>query len=259
MTTDPILQVRGLTKRYYGTTAVDDLSFDIAQGTITGLIGPNGSGKSTTIDCISGFQTAQGGSWRLGDRDLTGASPEEHARAGLTRTFQMVRVYDEMTLLDNLLVALQSHQAVSWLDALLRTSRLREAEADGRTRALAALAAVSLESYADAPAQVLSYGQRKLLNIASLMLCRPRLAILDEPVSGINPTMITRVASALRRLRADGTTVLLVEHNMDFLMSLSDHVIVLVGGRLLTQGPPERMRTDPQVLDAYLGTAELTP
>jgi branched-chain amino acid transport system ATP-binding protein len=158
-------------------------------------------------------------------------------------------------VLDNLLVAIQEHQNVGWFAALMRTGRFRTAEREAREAALAALGKVNLSPYAEAPAQVLSYGQRKLLAIAALIVARPKLAILDEPVSGINPTMIAEVEKALRELRALGTTLLVVEHNMDFLMGLSDHVIVLVGGQLLTQGRPDDVQSDPRVLDAYLGTA----
>ena len=252
---EPLLRVEGLAKSYYGTKAVDGLSFTVTRGTITGVIGPNGSGKSTTIDCISGVQKANGGNWFLAGARLTGLSPEAHSRAGLVRTFQMVRCYDDLTVLDNLLVAVQEHQKVGWVDALLRTGRLKTAEREAREAALAALGKVNLSPYAEAPAQVLSYGQRKLLAIAALIVARPKLAILDEPVSGINPTMIAEVEKALRELRALGTTLLVVEHNMDFLMALSDHVIVLVGGQLLTQGRPDDVQSDPRVLDAYLGTA----
>jgi branched-chain amino acid transport system ATP-binding protein len=251
---EPLLRVAHLTKSYFGTKAVDDLSFDVAAGTITGLIGPNGSGKSTTIDCISGVQAHNGGDWSLEGRRLTGLSPEAHSRTGLVRTFQMIRCYEDLSVIENLLVAVQEHQGIGWLDSLLRTKRLQTAEAEARARALDALARVNLSPYADAPAQVLSYGQRKLLAIAALIVARPKLAILDEPVSGINPTMILEVEKALRALRAEGSTLLIVEHNMDFLMSMSDHVIVLVGGQLMTQGAPAAIQNDPRVLDAYLGT-----
>ncbi len=251
--TDQLLEVSRLTKRYQGTVAVDDLSFSVRRGTITGLIGPNGSGKSTTIDCISGFTTTEAGTWSLDGVALRGQSPEAHARAGCMRSFQMVRTYDDLTVLENLLAAVQSQQGIGWWASLLRTPALRRAEDAARQGALAALAAVNLSPYADAPAQVLSYGQRKLLSIAAMLLARPKLAVLDEPVSGINPTMILSVVAAIRQLRDGGTTILLVEHNMDVIMSVCDHVIVLVGGQLLLEGPPALIRHDPRVLDAYLG------
>lgn len=250
---DVLLNVVGLTKRYFAITAVDDLSFGVRRGTITGLIGPNGSGKSTTIDCISGFQASNAGAWTLDGIALAGHPPERHAAAGLVRTFQMVRSYDDLTVLENLLVAVQASQRVGWIASLLRTAAARAAESIARDAALAALAAVNLVPYADAPAQVLSYGQRKLLSIAALLVVKPKLAILDEPVSGINPTMIERVAATIRDLRAAGTTILLVEHNMDLIMSLCDDIIVLVGGRQLTAGPPAEIRSDARVLEAYLG------
>lgn len=252
--TEPLLVVEGLSRSYAGVRAVDRLNLSVGRGTITGLIGPNGCGKSTTIDCISGLQAADAGRWSLDGQDLTGASPEDHARAGLIRTFQMVRSYDDLTVLDNLLVAVQDHQGHGWWAAFLRSPAVMRAERRARAEALSALGRVGLADYADAPAQVLSYGQRKLLSIAALIVARPRLAILDEPVSGINAVMIERVVEAIRALNRDGTAVLLVEHNMDVISALCDHVVVMVGGRLLMQGPPAAVRSDPRVLEAYLGS-----
>jgi branched-chain amino acid transport system ATP-binding protein len=249
----PIFSVRHLEKRYRGVVAVDGVSFDVAAGTITGLIGPNGSGKSTTIDCITGFQKADGGAWSLEGRSLAGQSAHAHALAGLARTFQAVRAYENFTLVDNLAVAAQARDRIGWTAAFFGTAALREAEASARARARELIALVGLAPYADAPASVLSYGQRKLLAIAATMMGDPKLVVLDEPVAGINPTMIRRVEDAILALNARGTTILVVEHNMDFIMRLCSRVIVLVGGRLLTEGTPDTIQADPRVLDAYLG------
>ena len=254
MTAAPaLLEVRGLTKRYLGLTAVDDVSYEVEAGSVVGLIGPNGSGKSTIVDCISGFQPADGGRWFLDGHELTGLPAHRIARAGLTRTFQTVRAYDELTLLENLCVAMQESDGVGWLHALGRGSRLRRAEAAAEARGRDLLATVGLTEYAGAPAAILSYGQRKLLAIAAGMMARPKLVVLDEPVAGVNPTMIRRIEEVIHKLNAEGVTLVIVEHNVDFIMSLCHRVIVMEAGRKIAEGTPGLIRSDPRVLAAYLG------
>jgi len=248
-----ILEIRGLSKRYLGLTAVDDLSFEVEAGAVVGMIGPNGSGKSTTVDCISGFQSADGGHWFLGGHEMTGLPPHRIARAGLTRTFQTVRAYDELTLLENLCVAVQENDGVGWLQALGRGARLRRSEAAAQARGRELLATVGLADYTDAPAAILSYGQRKLLAIAASMMARPQLVVLDEPVAGVNPTMIRHIEQVIHKLNAEGVTLVLIEHNIDFIMSLCRRVIVLESGRKIADGPPDLIRSDPHVIAAYLG------
>ncbi len=248
-----LLEVRNLTKKYFGLTAVDDVSYDVEAGAIVGLIGPNGSGKSTSIDCISGFQPADGGTWALNGLDLTNLPPHRIARTGLTRSFQTVRAYDELTLLENLCVAAQENDGIGWVQSLWRGKRLRDAEAAAAARAHDLLAIVGLADYATAPAAILSYGQRKLLAIAASMMARPRLVVLDEPVAGVNPTMVRRIEDVIRKLNAEGVALLIVEHNVDFIMSLCSRVIVLEQGAKIADGPPSLIRSDPRVLAAYLG------
>jgi branched-chain amino acid transport system ATP-binding protein len=253
--TAPLLDVRGLTKRYLGLTAVDGLSYQVEAGSIVGLIGPNGSGKSTSIDCISGFQPADGGEWFLDGEPLAGLPPHRIAHAGLTRTFQTVRAYDELSLLDNLRVAAQETDGHGWWAALRRSAALRESESRTANRARSLLETVGLARYADAPAAILSYGQRKLLAIAASIMAHPRLVVLDEPVAGVNPTMVRHIEEVIRRINAEGVTLVIVEHNVDFIMNLCRRVVVLESGRKIAEGPPGVIRSDARVLAAYLGQA----
>ena len=251
----PLLEVRGLTKHYLGLTAVDALSYQVEAGSIVGLIGPNGSGKSTSIDCISGFQKADAGEWFLDGQPLTGMAPHRIARAGLTRTFQTVRAYDELSLLENLCVASQESDGSGWIASLRRSAAVREKELKAMQRGRMLLETVGLSRYADAPAAILSYGQRKLLAIAASMMARPRLVVLDEPVAGVNPTMVRHIEKVIGQLNAEGVTLVIVEHNVDFIMNLCQRVVVLESGQKIADGPPGLIRNDPRVLAAYLGQA----
>ncbi len=253
-----LFEVSGLAKRFSGITAVDDLSYGVEAGAILGLIGPNGCGKSTSIDCISGFQRPDEGRWTLCGEPLKGLAPHRIARAGLVRTFQNVRAYQEMSLVDNLLVAAQESDGRSWLSSVLRSPGVRRSEQHATDRAMGLLAQVGLERYADAPASILSYGQAKLLAIAASMMTRPRLVILDEPVAGVNPTMVRRIEGVLRTLRAEGVTLVIVEHNVDFITNLCDRIVVMESGRKIADGAPSLIRTDERVLAAYLGKGDRT-
>jgi ABC-type branched-subunit amino acid transport system ATPase component len=223
-----LLEVQDLRKSFAGVHAVDGVSFSVQSGSITGLIGPNGSGKSTTIDCVSGFQPIDAGRIVLSGVDVTGRAPQRVARAGLMRTFQTVRVYERLSLRDNLMIAAQQFDDAGWVDELLRTARYRRAVSAAQTRARELIDLVGLARYIDAEAGILSYGQKKLVALAAALMPRPKIVVLDEPVAG-------------------------VEHNVEFITNLCHHVIVLDQGRKLAEGTAAEVHRDARVLEAYLG------
>jgi ABC-type branched-subunit amino acid transport system ATPase component len=250
-----LLDVHNLSKAFAGIRAVDGVSFTIKPGSMTGLIGPNGSGKSTTIDCISGFQRPDGGRVMLAGHDITGARPETIARTGLMRTFQTVRIYEQLSLHDNLTIAAQQFDDAGWFDELLRTCRYRDAIEAAETRARELVELVGLARYFTLEAGILSYGQKKLVALAAALMPKPKLVVLDEPVAGVNPSRIREVEDVLRQLNAAGETFVIVEHNVEFITNLCDKVIVLDQGRKLAEGPAAEIHSDPRVLEAYLGLA----
>jgi ABC-type branched-subunit amino acid transport system ATPase component len=249
----PLLEVRGLVKRFLGVTAVDGVDLAVERGELVSLIGPNGSGKTTLFNCVTGFLPADGGRVLFNGRDVTGAAPHRIARLGLARTFQQVSVFGRLSALDNLLVFLQQHQEEQLLARLLRTPRLKRLETEAVERAHRLLALVGLDGKASLPAGSLSYGQRKLLAFAAALMPDPDLLLLDEPAAAVNPTMIEQMKDHILALHRQGKTVLLVEHNMDVVMDISERVVVLDHGQKIAEGPPSTIRRDPQVVEAYFG------
>lgn len=248
-----VLTVDGLVKSYAGVRALDGVSFAVEQGSVTGLIGPNGSGKSTAIDCLSGFQKLDAGKVVLGDADITGKPAHLIARAGLMRTFQTVRVYDRLSLSDNLAIAAQQFDPAGWVDEFLRTRRYRDAVDASEKRARELVELIGLQKYWDAETGILSYGQKKLVALAAALMPHPRIVVLDEPVAGVNPSRIREIEVALQQLNGAGETFLIVEHNVEFITTLCHRVIVLEQGRKLTEGTAQEIHKDPRVLEAYLG------
>jgi len=244
----PLLDVRDVAHAFGGVRAVDGATFDVEAGSITGLIGPNGAGKSTLFNCISGFLRPRSGRVSMDARRIDRLPAHRIARAGLVRTFQTPRALIRMTVAENVMLATPRHPG----ERLGRLGRPREREAEARAAELLAL--VGLDGHAQALAGTLSGGQRKLLDLIRALMAEPRLLLLDEPMAGVNPTTRVQLLQHIRDLRdRDGITLLIVEHDLDFIMGASDRVIVMNDGRVIADGTPEEVRGDERVVDAYLG------
>jgi len=244
------LSVEAVVRSFGGVRAVDGATLTAEPGSITGLIGPNGAGKSTLFNCASGFLRPQSGRVLLNGRRIDRSSPHRIARAGLIRTFQTPRAFTRMTVVENVLLAAPRHPGEHLGGAL--AGRRREREARGRAAELLEL--VRLDSHASALAGTLSGGQRKLLELVRALMAEPRILLLDEPMAGVSPALRVELLAHILALRArDGITLLIVEHDLDFVMRACDRVIVMNDGRVIAQGTPEEVRRDEQVVDAYLG------
>ncbi len=243
-----VLEVERLTKSFGGIRAVDGVSFAVQEGEILGLIGPNGSGKTTLFNCILGQLAPTSGEVRLDGRAITGLRPCELNRLGVGRTFQLLQVFSQLSVRENLVLAGQEHAGGMWSRLFGPRDAGLGAAAD-RMIEFFRLGAVQKEA-----AGSLSYGQQKLLDAAMAFMAGPRLALLDEPAGGVNLTMLADLRERLRALNAESrSTFVVIEHNMDFVMSLCTRILVLAEGRIIAEGPPEAIRNDPAVIDAYLG------
>jgi branched-chain amino acid transport system ATP-binding protein len=240
----PLLEVRDLRKRFGGVVAVDGCSFSVGGGTITGLIGPNGSGKTTVFNAITGYLKADAGTVRFDGRDVRRPDPARLYRRGLSRTFQQTRVFPQLTLVENLIVAV--HQP-------LRAMGHARIGGEDLARADQILDRFGLSSHRRRLAAELSFGQRKLLEFATVLMGRPRLVLLDEPASGVNPLMIEEMERHIRDLNGEGLTFLVVEHDMNLVMRLCEPIVVLDHGAKIAEGSAADIRDDPTVLQAYLG------
>jgi ABC-type branched-subunit amino acid transport system ATPase component len=240
-----LLEVEKLSKRFGGVVAVDDCSLSIPQGSIIGLIGPNGSGKTTVFNLITGFIPRDAGEVRFKSRSITGLGPDRIYGLGIGRTFQLARIFPRLTALENMLVPVRR---AGILGLLSRAEWGHE-----KARAMAMLEFMDIGQVAGTLGGALSYGQRKLLELAAVMMAEPELVLLDEPAGGVNPALLERIADHIRRLNSGGVTFLVVEHNMGFVMNLCTELVVLAQGRAIAGGKPEEVRANPAVLDAYLG------
>jgi len=230
-----LLRTEGVHKSYGGVRALDTCTIEVGEGTVTGLIGPNGSGKTTLFNVITGYAKADAGEVYLADRRITNIAPDKVFALGIGRTFQLTRIFPSLTVMENMLVASQHHRA------------------GARKRAIEQLEFVGIAGYHASLAGTLSYGQRKLLELAYILVADPAIILLDEPAGGVNLSLVNHIAARIRELNAAGKTFLIVEHNMEFVMGLCHQVTVLDSGTVVAAGPPDIVRTDRRVLDAYLG------
>jgi ABC-type branched-subunit amino acid transport system ATPase component len=240
-----LLQAVDISKSFGGIQALSACCVRVEEGEIAGLIGPNGSGKTTLFNVMTGYERADAGNVLMREEGITNASPRGVFQRGIGRTFQLTRIFPRLTVLENVHVAVQR----KGLGALLR----RWDAAKERARVLEMLDFVGLADLRDLPAGNLSYGQKKLLEFATILVAEPKVILLDEPAGGVNPTMITYLADRIRALNKQGVTFLVVEHNMEFVMELCDRVSVLHRGAMIAEGNPAEIRQNPAVLDAYLG------
>jgi branched-chain amino acid transport system ATP-binding protein len=253
---DPVLEVNKITLRFGGVTALDDVSFAIQPGEILGLIGPNGAGKTTCFNVVTGVYKPTAGDVSFQGQPLAGLKRHQITRLGIARTFQNIRLFRSMTALENVMVGADARHSTGVISAVFRLPRHRREEAEGENLALELLRFMGLRSKCDELAANLSYGDQRRLEIARAMATQPSLLCLDEPAAGFNPAEKRSLMELIRKVRDQGYTVLLIEHDMRLVMGVTDRIVVLEFGKKIAEGSPEQIRNDPAVVAAYLGVDE---
>jgi branched-chain amino acid transport system ATP-binding protein len=247
-----MLEIQSVTKSFYGVNAIDKVSFTVEKGSITSLIGPNGAGKTTLINMISGVLSPTSGDIHFQGQSLNGLRPHQVASLGIRRTFQTVRLFNGLSVRENLLIGrMRSLLSLSWIQMLLP---MYLGDRDGRRRADEILSLLELSDYADDLATDLPYGIQRRVEIARALMGRPAFALLDEPAAGMNESETEQLVEDVKRIRDTGITVLLVEHDMSMVMSVSDKIVVLNFGQKISEGSPDFVQRDPQVIASYLGS-----
>jgi branched-chain amino acid transport system ATP-binding protein len=253
---EPMLDLRDVVVRFGGVTALDGVDLSVAPGEIHGLIGPNGAGKTTLLNVISRIATPDAGVVRYEHRNLLLEQDYRLATLGISRTFQNLALIDDASVLDNVLIGLHAHRPGGLVDELVRVHRGRARERDARLEAFAAIEPLALAAFADTPAGRLSYGQKKMVELARAWVAKPRLLLLDEPTAGLNSNEIAQLRDTLRRVRdAQRLTILVITHHIEFLVGMAEAVTVLDLGKTIAAGTPDEVRRDRRVIDAYIGNA----
>jgi len=253
VTPQPILEISRLRKVFGGLMAIVDLNFKVMPGQIKAIIGPNGAGKTTLFNIITGILPPTGGTIQFKGREINGEKPHRIAEKGISRTFQTVELFGNMTVLENVMVGRHVRTKVGLIQSGLRLPGVKREERFVLETAQEKLDIVGLMRRANEPASGIPLGEQKLLEVARALATDPQLLLLDEPAAGLNETEVLRIAETIRKIRESGTTVLLVEHHMDLVMNISDEIVVLNYGEKVSEGTPEEVKGDEKVIDAYLG------
>lgn len=252
-----MLTLHNISKNFGGLQVLQDVNFNVPQGGIFGLIGPNGAGKTTVFNLITGLLRASGGTIRFDGQDIGGVAPHKITARGIARTFQNIRVFKEMTLLENVVVGMHDQMQYGFTSLLFNLGSYRRIEARARERALELLSWVRLDHKAGMLADSLSYGEQRKLEFARALATEPKLLLLDEPVAGMNPSEKTELMTEILNIRQRGYSIFMIEHDMRFVMGLCDRIAVLNFGRIIAEGTPDQIKNNPEVIEAYLGKEEM--